>query len=277
MSTLLNARRDTREQPPARTPDLSQARPEWDYSEHADAYLARPDYPAPLIERLAALTGVSTTNGRIVEIGAGTGNMTLGLAHLGNSYIAVEPNDAMRTWGQKRTSQFKAQWRKGTAEATTLETGTADWIMAAQCFDTFEPTSATRELHRVAAPGARLTVLWNHRVWNDDPLEAQIERLVSDRLGGYKRGVRRVDPTAALTDSGLFADAVAMEEPHSVVMDPERYVMVWRSVRTLRVQAGAEGFETLLADIRRLIDQSGVREITVRYVCRAWTVRRVDR
>ena len=255
---------------------LRDARAEWDYTEHADAYLARPDYPAELLAQLAGHTGVAAGKGRIVEVGAGTGNMTLGLAHLGSSYIAIEPNDAMRTWGQKRTSNLKAQWHKGTAEATTLSPSAADWIMAAQCFDTFEPQAAVAEMHRITAPGAHLTVLWNHRVWNEDPLEATIERLIADRLGGYKRGVRRVDPSEALTVGGLFTDPVPMEMPHSATMDPERYVKVWRSVRTLRVQAGAEGFENLLTDIRRVIDQSGVRHIEVKYVCRSWTVRRVD-
>jgi SAM-dependent methyltransferase len=262
---------------PNPTIDLAHARPEWDYTEHADAYLARPDYPARLIERLAQHTGVGAGRGRVVEIGAGTGNMTLGLAHLGTSYIAVEPNDAMRGWGEKRTQHLRARWIKGTAEATTLATSSADWIMAAQCFDTFEPVSATKELHRVAAPGAKLTVLWNHRVWTDDPTEAKIERLIAERLGGYNRGVRRKDPTEALTDSGLFTDPVAMEEPHTVLMDAERYVTVWRSVRTLRVQAGADGFERLLTDIRGLLDAAGVAELPVKYTTRAWTVRRVDR
>lgn len=255
-------------------PACRDARPEWDYTEHADAYLARPDYPATLVDRLAAHAGVAPGKGRLVEVGAGTGNMTLALSRYAQTYTAVEPNDAMRSWGQKRTDRTKVRWIKGTAEATTLPSASADWIMAAQCFDTFEPAPATRELHRVGAPGARLTVLWNHRVWTDDPLEARIERLISDRLHGYNRGVRRKDPTEALTTSGLFTDPVPMEEPHTVLMDADRYVTVWRSVRTLRVQAGAEGFERLLHDIRALLDDSGVREIPVKYVTRAWTVRR---
>lgn len=258
------------------TPTNRDARPEWDYTEHADAYLARPDYPKALVARLAAHAGVSPDQGRIVEVGAGTGNMTLALARYARSYTAVEPNDAMRSWGQKRTSRTGVRWIKGTAEATTLADSSADWIMAAQCFDTFEPVGATRELHRVAAPGAHLTVLWNHRVWSDDPLEARIERLISDRLRGYDRGVRRKDPTEALTSSKLFSDPVAFEEPHTVLMDADRYVTVWRSVRTLRVQAGAEGFEHLLGDIRAILDESGTDQIAVRYVTRAWTVRRCD-
>lgn len=267
----------TRSAPAPRTNDaaLATPRPQWDYTEHAQAYLARPEYPSQFVATLAQNAGVDIGQGRIVELGAGTGNMTLALGSYGRSYIAVEPNDAMRELGQQRSADLPVRWIKGTAEATTLPAASADWIMCAQCFDTFEPAAAMRELHRVASPGARLTVLWNHRVWTDDPLEARIERLVSDRLGGYNRGTRRVDPSTALTQDGLFEIVQPMEHAHTVIMSPERYVTVWRSVRTLRVQAGQQGFEDLLADIAKLVRDAGVSEIPVKYVCRAWTARRV--
>jgi SAM-dependent methyltransferase len=249
------------------------ARPEWDYTDHADAYLARPGYPRALLDRLAKRCGVSVGRGggRILEIGAGTGNMTLDLARFGASYIAIEPNDAMRAWGQRRTAHLPVRWIAGTAERTGQADASADWIMAAQCFDTFDAGPALKELRRVLDPAhGSLTVLWNHRVWDDDPTEAAVEELIAKRLGGYSRGVRRKDPTPALRDLGGFPTILADEETHTVPMDVDRYVQVWRSVRTLAVQAGPR-FEPLLDEIRTLLQARGVVQLDVKYVTRSWT------
>lgn len=252
------------------------ARPEWDYTEHADAYLARPDYPAALLERLAAHVGRSPRT-RIVEIGAGTGNMTLCLAPGPRaSYVAVEPNAAMRRHGVERTADLVLEWREATGEATGMPAASCDWIMMAQCFDTMDAPAALAEARRILAPGGFLTVLWNHRSWSDDPVEAGVEKLVAAELGrkGYDRGRRREDQASVLVEGGLFGDLFTAEAPHEVVMDAERYVQVWRSVRTLRVQAGAEGFERILDRIRAHLAGAGVTSIPVKYVTRSWTVRR---
>lgn len=252
------------------------ARPEWDYTEHADAYLARPDYPKALITTLAVHVGRSEAT-RIVEIGAGTGNMTLCLAPGASaSYIAIEPNAGMRRHGVERTADLKVTWREGAGEATGLEDACCDWIMMAQCFDTMDPPAALAEARRILAEDGCLTVLWNHRVWTDDPIEAAIETLVAQELGGgYNRGVRRQDPSEVLIEGGRFGHLATHETPHEVVMDADRYVQVWRSVRTLRVQAGAEGFERILDRIRTHLATAGVASIPVKYVTRSWTVRRL--
>ena len=59
-----------------------------EYAEH------RPDYPPEAIEW--ALSGASGTPRRVLDLGAGTGKLTVGLAGLGLDVTAVEPDAEMR-------------------------------------------------------------------------------------------------------------------------------------------------------------------------------------
>ena len=79
-----------------------------------DAY--RPDYPDALIETIIAETGIPP-NGKILEIGSGTGKATLLFARRGFSILCVEP-------GTKLSSNVKCLWyRVPTVRARTCGGG----------------------------------------------------------------------------------------------------------------------------------------------------------
>ena len=78
---------------------------EWDYTNLADAYLLRPDYAPDAIRQMLEVSGVVPGN-RACDIGAGAAHLTLELARFGLNVCAVEPNDAMRANGVKRTADF---------------------------------------------------------------------------------------------------------------------------------------------------------------------------
>ena len=60
------------------------------FDEVAELYAsARPSYPDALVTDLMALTGLRKTH-RVLEIGAGTGQLTLSLARQGFRLIAIE-------------------------------------------------------------------------------------------------------------------------------------------------------------------------------------------
>jgi SAM-dependent methyltransferase len=70
------------------------AHPPHDYGANADDYaLYRPQYPAAIWDLLVEAVGGSA--GRVVDIGAGTGQATEALAQRFDNVIAVEPDDAM--------------------------------------------------------------------------------------------------------------------------------------------------------------------------------------
>ncbi|HZN92833.1 MAG TPA: class I SAM-dependent methyltransferase, partial [Myxococcales bacterium] len=60
----------------------------WVFNRLAAAYQSRPGYPAALVDRLAELAGPGR---RVVDLGAGTGDLAIPLAARGLSVAAVEP------------------------------------------------------------------------------------------------------------------------------------------------------------------------------------------
>ena len=78
---------------------------EWDYTELAQAYLKRPDYAQEAIDKMLATAGVKPGD-RVCDVGAGAAHLTLKLAEYGLKVCAVEPNDAMRANGIRRTVQY---------------------------------------------------------------------------------------------------------------------------------------------------------------------------
>lgn len=67
-----------------------------DFTELAKYYTNRPGYSKTVLECLKNHIFNCTGEGRVADIGAGTGKLTENLAELGLGGYAVEPNKAMR-------------------------------------------------------------------------------------------------------------------------------------------------------------------------------------
>jgi SAM-dependent methyltransferase len=104
----------------------------------------RPSYPQAAIDLLAARCGLSPT-AVVADVGSGTGILTEQLLAGGAEVMAVEPNDGMRAAAAARLgarSRFHSV--RGTAEATTLPSGSIDLWLAGQAFHWFEVRAARR-------------------------------------------------------------------------------------------------------------------------------------
>lgn len=116
----------------------------------------RPGYPAAAISWL-----VGSTRRRVLDLGAGTGKLTAGLATAGHDVVAVEPDPRMLR--VLRTSVRGVDARVGDAEAIPLPDADVDVVAVAQAFHWFDHDAALPEIARVIRPGGRLAVVWNVR------------------------------------------------------------------------------------------------------------------
>jgi ubiquinone/menaquinone biosynthesis C-methylase UbiE len=245
---------------------------EWDYTTLADAYLKRPDYAADAIDALVTLARLAP-GADVCDLGAGAGHLTLMLADRGLRVAAVEPNDAMRANGIKRTASLaNVRWFEGTGEASGQPTAAFDLVTFGSSFNVTDRPAALRETARILHPRGWFACMWNHRDLAD-PIQATVESIIVDHVPDYGYGARREDQTAIIDASGLFGSVqtIAGNVAHRVSIADS--IEAWRSHGTLARQSGAR-FDSVVDAIAAYLRGLDVESILVPYVTRIWVAQK---
>ncbi len=138
----------------------------------------RPGYPPEILDVLREKCGL-TPSAQIVDIGFGTGLFTRLLLENGNPVTGVEPNPEMRQAGERFLAEFpRFRALQGTAEATTLENHSVDFVTAAQAAHWFDREGARREFQRILKPAGWVVLLWNERITDSTPFLLAYEELL---------------------------------------------------------------------------------------------------
>lgn len=218
---------------------------EWDYTLLADAYLERPDYAPDALQKLFSIAGLKNGD-KICDVGAGVAHLTIPLALAGYNVDAVEPNDAMRANGIKRTVQFKnVNWFEGTGEDTGRPIGEYDFVCFGSSFSVCDRSKALKETYRLLKSGKYFCCLWNHRDL-EDPIQKSIENIIKKHISEYSYGTRREDQRAIITESGLFKDIKNVEGIVYHKQNVENVIKAWGSHATLERQSSGK-FNIIIA------------------------------
>jgi SAM-dependent methyltransferase len=149
------------------------------FSTRADNYAKyRPDYPAAVIDLLKSECGLDNAS-TIADVGSGTGILSELFLRNGNKVISIEPNASMRTVA-KRLLRDSPNFVSvdATAEATTLDSQSVDFITAAQAFHWFDRAKAKTEFARILKPGGWVVLIWNERRLESTPFLQDYEDLL---------------------------------------------------------------------------------------------------
>jgi ubiquinone/menaquinone biosynthesis C-methylase UbiE len=241
---------------------------EWDYTELADAYLKRPDYSVEAIDALVRSSGAARGDAAC-DVGAGVAHLTLHLARRGFVVDAVEPNDAMRRNGVRRTAEFpNVAWHEGTGEATGRADARYKLVTFGSSFNVTDRPAALKETGRLLAAGGWFACMWNHRDLSDR-LQNDIEDAIKRRVPAYGYGSRREDQTGVINASGLFGPVERVEGRVIHKQSVEDCLEAWRSHATLERQAKGQ-FKDVVEDIRAILKEHGQAEISIPYTTRVW-------
>ena len=153
--------------------------PKLRFSRRVENYIRyRPTYPEAIIEVLredCRLTGDSV----IADIGSGTGILAELFLRNGNLVFGVEPNGPMREAGERLLRQYpRFRSVAGTAESTTLEDRSVDFVTAGQAFHWFDRERARGEFLRILKPEGWVVLIWNDRRTRSTPFLRAYERLL---------------------------------------------------------------------------------------------------
>ncbi|MDT5153884.1 MAG: hypothetical protein QOI01_5617 [Mycobacterium sp.] len=183
--------------------DESRQRQSLSFGQEAAAYeRGRPSYPPDAIDWL-----LQKDARNVLDLGAGTGKLTVRLVERGLDVIAVDPIPEMLEVLSRSLPDTPALL--GSAEDIPLPDDSVDSVLVAQAWHWFDPARAIKEVARVLRPGGRLGLVWNTR---------------DERLGWVKDLGRIVghqeDP---------FSRQVTLPPPFT---DVERHQVEWTSYLT---------------------------------------------
>lgn len=250
-----------------------------DFTEVAKHYHNRPAYSSMLLEKLLLCVNPKKINDfKIVEVGAGTGKLTKMLSNFGLQVTAVEPNDAMRSEGEKYTQNTPIIWKKGNGEDTQMPDKCANWVLMASSFHWTDPSKSLPEFARILKDDGYFTAIWNPRnivqgsVFYE--IEEEIKKIIPElnRVSSGQQNTKKWEEILVATNH--FKECFFMECDYIEMMDKQRYIGAWESVNDIQAQAGKERWKKILAMIESKISHLELVEIP--YKIRAWSAQKIN-
>ena len=243
---------------------------EWNYTELAKHYDKRAAYSQDGLQKLFKTLKIPA-NSKVVDIGAGTGKLTIPLAQFGYNVVAVEPNNEMRKIGQSNSNNLDVRWIGAPAESTGLKDHIFKMATFGSSFNVIDHVKTLPELARILLPNSWLVCMWNHRNL-ENPIQKDVESIIKNKISNYNYGMRRQDPSKLMLQNGYFEDVKYLEGHFEVEIKVDDYVDAWRSHATLQRQA-RQDFDDVITAIEKLLSEN--ESIQVPYTTRIWYTSRV--
>ncbi|HTO54590.1 MAG TPA: methyltransferase domain-containing protein [Myxococcota bacterium] len=209
------------------------------------AYRTRPPYPPGTCEILLEL--VTPAGAPVLELGAGSGDLTCELAPRVAALDAVEPAEAMLAVARERAARIpNLRWFASGAESfeTDLRYGLA---VAAESLHWMEWKVVLPKLARLLRPAAPLAIVT--RGLEALPWDAELGRLIATH--STNRDFRAYDLVEELAQRGLFRERGRRRTPPATFAQPlADYVESFHSrngfSRERMTAAGADAFDAAL-------------------------------
>jgi ubiquinone/menaquinone biosynthesis C-methylase UbiE len=123
---------------------------------------ARPGYPPRLVDDLVELTGVGKGD-RVLEIGCGTGQLTVPLAERDVTLVAVELGSHLAEVARRKLATFEhAEVVIADFDTWALPDEPFDLVVAATAFHWLDPATRLRKCADALRPGGALAIVETH-------------------------------------------------------------------------------------------------------------------
>ena len=216
----------------------------------ADYVRYRPGYPHEALTLLKSECGLRSGHA-IADIGSGTGFLSELFLKNGNRVYGIEPNKEMRAAGEEYLAAYDSFASiDASAEATTLEDATIDFVTAGQAFHWFDPAATAREFRRILKPEGWVVVVWNDRQMDSAFATAYEDVLV--KYGTDYKVVREAYPEMAAMRQ-FFAGGSVEERslPNAQILDWDGLAGRLRS-SSYAPQEGQANYAPMMAALEEL-------------------------
>ena len=234
------------------------------FDQAAGAYdEARPSYPLELIDKLIELTQLPA-NARILEIGCGTGQITVPLAERDYEIVAVELGENL---ARIAVSNLKSYHRVRVIHSAFEEWERADkvfdLVVSAQAFHWIDPVIGYPKIRRLLKDQGYLAVVYNLFQGNQTPLYRELDAIYRSYFPQHaphasprtlQENVERT--IRSIRESGLFQDPLVYQYPWVETYTTNRYMKLLDTFSDHR--ALKDETRTLMyQEIRDIIDKHG--------------------
>lgn len=205
----------------------------------------RPGYASEAVAWVVERGALGPTS-LVVDLAAGTGQLSRHLDAMGVTPIAIEPASNMRATLRDRVPSVRVMDAK--AEALPFESGAVDAVVVGNAFHHFERDVAFREIHRVLRNAGTLALFWawpleeeQRRVQGIDAIYAAVERARRDasivaayrswadppaKAGGFGPWERREFPLTHVVPSARLADLYATSSDIGAMAPDDRAALL---------------------------------------------------
>jgi len=201
-------------------------------SRSADYAAYRPTYPVALVDYLAGLCETSAT---ALDVGCGTGQLSVLLAE---RFASVVATDASAKQIENAVPHERVTYRVAPAEKSGLPEHAVDLVTVAQAAHWFDLPAFYAEVRRVAKPGGVLALITYGVVRTDPEIVSVVRHFYRDVIGPYwpperrhvEEGYRGFDfpfteltpPEMAITVEWRAADLIGYADTWSAVREAEK-------------------------------------------------------
>jgi SAM-dependent methyltransferase len=254
------------------------------FDEVAEAYeRARPLYPAGLVAELCALAGLGP-GARVLEVGPGTGKLTIALAERGCDVTAVELGPALARVARRRLAGHpRARVEVADFERWPLPRRPFDAVVYATSFHWLAPGLRVAKAADALRPGGLLALVTTHHVdggGSSSGFFADAQRCYERWMPGTPPGLR-LSPEAdvatdasELTAGGRFGPVRVFRRAQDITYTADAYLEVLGTYSGhIDLPPGAR--EGLLTCLRELIETRNGGRVTKRYLHELITTERM--
>jgi SAM-dependent methyltransferase len=232
----------------------------------------RQGYPDEIVEAVVELTALAPGD-RVLEVGCGTGQLTVSLAHLDLDLTAIDLGPDMVVLAREAVGGAPVRFEVTAFEDLEAEPGSFRVITSATAFHWVDPDAGWPKAAELLQPDGFLAILGTAEIYAD-PFGAALRRTWIDHSDDGGAWAASPQPTLSqrLVASGLFGSPVVRSHHQERTMAPEAVFDLEQTRATLLCYS--DDVRTSFNDrLRALLRQSGdvplVQETTLLVLRRA--------
>ena len=137
----------------------------------------RPSYPEPIIERILSYSQIER-NGKIIEVGCGTGKSTIPFAVRGFDMTALDISEKLIAIARQNTSSFpNVKYVVTSFEEADLPISYFDLLISATAFHWTDPSVSYAKAYQLLKNNGTIALFWNYQDYDPTDFGSKVREL----------------------------------------------------------------------------------------------------